>query len=90
MRLRYQELLAQTLIDLGANPERVGSVTRPEISQAARSYHLSFSRMRVSSTIGRVRRPRHFVVFRIVEDVLEVARILHDSMDLTQNLPALD
>ncbi|HCE9344405.1 type II toxin-antitoxin system RelE/ParE family toxin, partial [Pseudomonas aeruginosa] len=38
--------------------------------------------------VGKVVRPRHFVFYRVATDqVLEVVRVLHDSMDLDQYLP---
>ena len=45
--------------------------------EGARFNHLSFSR----SKVGRpgVKEPRHFVLYRRRGDVLEVARILHDT-----------
>ena len=40
------------------------------------------------------RKGRHFVVFRVARDpdhdVIEVLRLLHDSMDLQRHLPAVD
>jgi plasmid stabilization system protein ParE len=32
----------------------------------------------------RVRRPRHFIVYRHDEHQLEVVRLLHDAMDLPE------
>ncbi|MGG4615968.1 type II toxin-antitoxin system RelE/ParE family toxin, partial [Pseudomonas aeruginosa] len=38
--------------------------------------------------VGKDVRPRHFVLYRLATDqVLEVVRVLHDSMDLDQHLP---
>lgn len=33
-----------------------------------------------------VRRPRHFFVYRLEPDLLVVGRVLHDAMELEQNL----
>lgn len=87
-RLRYEELLAQAILDIAANPERSGCVSRSELSEAARTYHLYFSRDNVSPAANRVKRPRHFLLFRTADTgVVEIGRVLHDSMDLTRHLP---
>jgi toxin ParE1/3/4 len=87
-RLRYEELLAQAILDVAANPERPGSTSRPELSEAARTYHLYHSRNNVSPAANRVKRPRHFLLFRIADTgSVEIGRVLHDSMDLARHLP---
>ena len=54
--------------------------------EGARSYHLEFSRSRVSGS--RVKAPRHYLLYRRRGDgVIEVARILHDASDLARHLP---
>jgi toxin ParE1/3/4 len=84
--LRYEALLAQALRDIRDDPERPGSKERPEIMiEGARTYHLSFSRSRVSGSS--VREPRHFLLYRRRDErVIEVGRILHDSRDLARHL----
>lgn len=84
--LRYDALIKQALRDVRDNPERPGSKERPEIMvDGARVYHLSFSRSRV----GRpgVKEPRHMLLYRLLGDAIEVARILHDAEDLERHLP---
>jgi toxin ParE1/3/4 len=84
--LRYAALMAQALRDIGGDPERPGSKERPEIMiEGARTYHLAFSRNRVSGP--GVKEPRHFLIYRRRGDVIEVARILHDSRDLARHVP---
>ena len=84
---RYSTLIVQALQDISADPDRPGSVARPEIMvQGARTYHLEFSRTRVQGE--RVKTPRHFLLYRrLNERVIEVGRVLHDARDLTRNLP---
>jgi toxin ParE1/3/4 len=87
-RLRYEALISQAICDVAAAPERPGSATREEIALDARSYHLFHSRRRVEKAIGRVRRPRHFLIYRYLGDAqIEIGRVLHDSMDLQAHLP---
>lgn len=87
-RLRYEELLAQAILDLASEPNRAGTLERPELARGARAYHLRHSRDDVTRSVGRVRKPRHFLLYRMAADgVLEIGRVLHDSMDLARHLP---
>ncbi len=87
-RLRYEALLVRAILDVADDPQRTGSHTRPEISPAARTYHLWHSRNRVEPAADRVGRPRHFLLYRKrSEDCVEIGRVLHDSMDLARHLP---
>jgi toxin ParE1/3/4 len=81
----YRALLIQGLRDLALDPLRPGSKTRPELADNARTYHLALSRSDVEGQ--HVKAPRHFILYRISSNHLEVARILHDSRDLTRHLP---
>ncbi len=87
-RLRYESLLVRAIQDLVENPRRAGSLARPEIMPAARTYHLCHSRNRVKPAGDRVHRPRHLLLYRIREDgQVEIGRVLHDRMDLLRHLP---
>ena len=84
---RYRALLKQAVRDIGSDPELTGSKERPEIMiDGAKTYHISLSRNRVRGST--VREPRHFLLYRVREEGgIEVARILHDCMDLARHLP---
>jgi toxin ParE1/3/4 len=87
-RLRYEALLVQAIRDVVEDPDRAGSQSRPELAPRVRTYHLYFSRNRVSARAGRVRRPRHFLLYRTTpEGAVEIGRVLHDRMDLLRRLP---
>lgn len=85
--LRYMALIRQALLDIGANPERPGSRSRPEILVAgARTYHISFSQS--SGGDLRVKEPRHLLLYRQgVDGIVDVARVLHDGRDFERHLP---
>jgi toxin ParE1/3/4 len=86
--LRYEALLIQAILDVAKNPELPGSSIRLEISSSARTYHLFHSRNHVATDVGRVKRPRHFVLYRVRADgTVEIGRVLHESMDLARHLP---
>ena len=86
-RLRYERLLIVALRDLAENPHRPGSVERPELGEGVRSYHLRHARERARHESGVVQRPRHVLIYRIVHaNLIGVARILHDAMELERNL----
>jgi toxin ParE1/3/4 len=87
-RLRYEALLVRGILDVADDPGRIGSQRRPEIAPAARTYHLWHSRDRVAMASGRVRHPRHLLLYRTCDDGrIEIGRVLHDSMDLVRHLP---
>jgi toxin ParE1/3/4 len=77
----YAETLSATLEALGDGPTILGARTRPDIGRGISSIHVA--------RLGR--RGRHFVLFRTArhenQDVIDVLRILHDTMDLQRHLP---
>jgi toxin ParE1/3/4 len=80
--------LVRAILDVADDAERAGSQKREEIAADARTYHLWHSRDRVATAAGRVRHPRHLLLYRTRDDGrIEIARVLHDSMDLAQHLP---
>jgi toxin ParE1/3/4 len=86
--LRYEALLAQAIVDVAADPNLPGSHGRSEIAVSARTYHLAHSRNHISAEVGRVRRPRHFLLYRTRSDRrVEIGRVLHDAVDLARHLP---
>ena len=89
-RTRYEALIVQALRDIESEPDRHGSVERPEIMiEGARTYHVRFSRDRTKTALGLVHNPRHFILYRRREDrkAIDIARILHDGRDLQRHLP---
>lgn len=89
VRLRYEHLLVQAIWDLAHDSFRAGSRERPELAKGAFTYHLRHSRDHVNRSKGRIRKPRHFLVYRVIDDgYLEIARVLHDSMDIALHLPS--
>ena len=85
-RKRYQALLVTALRDIASQPDRIGSVERPELGEGVRSWHLLLSRERAGAVAGIVRRPRHFPIYRMDEDRVVVGRVLHDAMELVRQL----
>jgi toxin ParE1/3/4 len=87
-RLRYETLIVATLRDVASQPHRPGSLDRPELGAGARSWHLGLSRELAKPALDSVRRPRHFVVYRIEPGLVVISRILHDAMELARHLDA--
>jgi toxin ParE1/3/4 len=83
-RLRYEALLVAALRDIATQPDRPGSIERPELGAGVRSWQLRLSRGRTDE--GAVRRPRHFLIYRSEPDLLVVGRVLHDAMELARHL----
>jgi toxin ParE1/3/4 len=85
---RYGKLIATAIEQVAANPEISGSSPRPEIANHCRTYHLFFSRKSAGRPGDRIRNPRHFLLYRVTKSrVVEIGRVLHDSMELQIHLP---
>ena len=88
-RRRYEALLVAGLRDIASDPERPGSVARPDLGPGVRSYHLRHSRGRARTQDGLVRQPRHFLLYRTARsDLIGVGRVLHDAMEIERHLPS--
>jgi toxin ParE1/3/4 len=77
----HADTLSSALRALGAGPDIVGVKERPEIGGNIRTLHVARNG----------RKGRHFILFRVGgsegENVIDVLRLLHDSMDLERHLP---
>jgi toxin ParE1/3/4 len=88
-RRRYERLLVTALRDIAADPQRIGSVARPEFGEHVRSYHLRYSRERARTEHGIVLKPRHLLLYRVARtSVIGVGRVLHDAMELERHAPS--
>jgi toxin ParE1/3/4 len=85
---RYGNLIATAMEQVATNPELAGSRPRPDITDHCRTYHLFFSRKSVGRSGDRVRRPCHFLLYRVTDTgMVEIGRVLHDSMEVKAHLP---
>ena len=71
-RLRDERLIIAAFRDVATQPDRPGSITRPELGAGVRSWHLRLSRDHVAKGAAVVRRPRHFFVYRFEPALLVV------------------
>ena len=82
---RYLRLLDVTITKLPTYPEH------PDIrdfSGKIKKCHLSLWREDARLSHGAVKRPPHILFFQMGDDgVLEIIRVLHDSMDYERHLP---
>ena len=78
----YAKTLNSALQDLAQGPDVIGARLREDIGPDIHTLHVA----------RHGRKGRHFVVFRIVPSpdtsIIEVLRLLHDSMDLPRHLTA--
>lgn len=80
----YDTLLWQALEDIEENPDRSTSRPEPGIGPNVRSYHISLSKKRSGTHIGK---PRHVVFYTLeYEDEIFVMRIIKDDMDAQRHL----
>lgn len=76
----YAAVLAAAIQELHAGPDLPGAKARSEIGKGICTVHAA----------RHGRKARHFVNFRVNPDqdrMIDVIRILHDSMDLPRHLP---
>ena len=77
-RDQYIQLIGQALDEIAANPNNPGSRTRADLHPNARAFHIG----------RRGKRARHlFVYMEAADGVVEIARLLHDSMDARLHVP---
>lgn len=76
----YAETIASAFQALTAGPTTMGSKKRDDIGENLWTLHVARNG----------RKGRHFVLFRVAasqkQDVIDVLRLLHDSMDLQRHL----
>jgi toxin ParE1/3/4 len=76
----YADTLSSALKALSAGPSAIGTKERPEIDDNIWTLHVARNGCK----------GRHFVMFRInkikAHNVIDVLRLLHDSMDLERHL----
>lgn len=83
-RERYASLIVAALRDTAADDEELVTTLRPELGPDVRTWHLA--RSRATSPGGLVKRPRHLLVYRLDGETMQVATVLHDSMDLPRHV----
>ena len=88
-RKRYEVLVQTALTDLLLNPGRTGVRQRNDIGEGVCTFHLSTSRKR-TKTAAQVGKPRHLVFFRVRGNVVQILRLLHDSMDFVRHVSDLE
>lgn len=87
-RQRYAALLSQAITDVAADSSRAGVHEADDIGPGLRIYHITHSRRRRVAAASRVVALRHFLLFRLRHEMrLEVVRVVHDSMQLSQHIP---
>lgn len=77
--LIYRDTLIRAMGELARNPEPTGWKARDDILPGLRTLHVA----------RRGRRGRHLILYRVTDHVIEIGRILHDSMDLPRHLSPL-
>jgi toxin ParE1/3/4 len=71
-------LIREALSDIVARPLMPPAKPSPEIHSSARTFHIA----------RKGKSARHFFLYRVVsEEVVDIGRLLHDSMDLRRHLP---
>lgn len=80
---RYSALIAAAIAHAAQDPKAPGFKKRAELPGNVVTWHLSQSI--VHSAGGRVRKPRHLLICRWVDEQLQIARLLHEAQDPLMN-----
>lgn len=83
-RTRYAGLIAAAIEAVAADTTRAGVKLASPADPRLRLYHLR--NVRSQHSPDAIRRPRHFIVFRVRDDGLDIVRVLHEAMDLQRHL----
>jgi toxin ParE1/3/4 len=74
----FRDTLIRAIRELGEGPDVIGSKARNEILPGLRTLHVA----------RRGRRGSHILIYRAEpQSMIEIVRILHDSMDLQRQAP---
>jgi toxin ParE1/3/4 len=75
----YRDTIVRAIRELATDPEVRGSKARNDIAPGLRLLHVA----------RHGRRGRHFLLYRVVGGhIIEIGRILHDSMDVRRHVPS--
>lgn len=80
----YEALIDAAIRSILDDPDRAGSHDRTDLGGGIRSLHLMSSRDDVSPNVRKIVKPRHFVIYRQVGDVVQIVRLLHEAMNLPE------
>lgn len=84
---RYRQLIGVGLSEIAVNPKLQHSYELSALQPGIRLYHLRHSRKRAVVDGQFVRSPRHFVAYAIREADVVIVRVLHDRMEIAQQMP---
>jgi toxin ParE1/3/4 len=83
---RYQKVLSVAITEIAANPELTHSQQLPGLQPGIRLYHLKHSRARAAVQGQIVRKPRHFIAYKLIGDDVVIVRVLHERMEISRQL----
>ncbi len=86
---RYAALIELASQEILKTPDRLGCKLAFEGAVNSFAYHLRYSSPRLPKA-SKVAKPRHFLIFNLAPQHLTVLRVLHDSMDIEQQLSEED
>ena len=80
---RYLGLMDAVVRKLRNDPECPGV---REMEEGMKKYHLSSCKGSARVKSGIVKNPRHLIFFRVEGGILEIVRVLHESVDFERHL----
>ena len=67
---KYQLLFEQARDEIRIDPYRIGSKAREDLAEGCRIYRVE----------------HHYIIYRLRNDIVEIARILHENMDFHEQM----
>lgn len=84
----YVALIGASLRSIAKDPYLLGSHRREDLGPRIRTVHLGVSRHSVDTSLRRIAQPRHIVVYRQTNGLVQVVRLLHQASDIgSQRIP---
>ena len=84
---RYAKLIEISIQEISLNPELMGS---RDFEDGVRLYHIRHSKEQAAIGGKTVKKPRHFIAYRAKESSLQLIRLLHESMDVSDHFGELN
>ena len=80
--LRYEALINAAILAVVKHPTGLGRKPRPELGSDVYQYYLALSRNSIQPPVMRVKKPRHYLVYRLEgenKEIVAIGRILQDT-----------
>jgi toxin ParE1/3/4 len=82
----YEELINAAIDHVAKSPYHLGSHVLADSGSQVRVSHLRLSRTSVPPGARRIATPRHFIVYRVFGQRVQIVRVLHAALDIAAHI----